>query len=121
MSRTLEPTRRHERKLPMLSEKEMQILRQKPASQTIVLMQGLALSLLNEEDGFYKALEVLLGSCKDISRELAQKMLRDEIELLRKGNVLAWRRVMKETDKRPKNPVCMVMRKLAPPRGKLHV
>lgn len=121
MGKTLEPTRRHERKLPTLSEKEMQILRQKPASQTDILLQGLALSLLGEEDGFYKALEVLLRSRKDISRELAEEMLRIEIELLRRGNVEAWRRVIRKANIRPNEPVCMVMQKLAPPRRKLHV
>ena len=118
MSRTLEPTRRHERKLPTLSEEEMQILRQKPASQTDILLQGLALSLLGEEDGFYKALEVLLRSRKDISRELAEEMLRKRIRMLRRGNVFAWCTVDRITDRRPDSPVCMVMQKFSPLRRK---
>jgi len=116
--KTIESTRRHVIKLPTLSQEEMRILRQKPASQTDVFMQGLALSLLDEEDGFYKALEVLLGSCKDISHELAKEMLRKRIRMLRRGNVQAWCTVDRITDRRPDSPVCRIMQRFSPLRRK---
>ena len=114
MCRLIEPPPRHVIKLPKLSQEEMKILRQKPASQTDVFVQGLALSLLNEEDGFYKALGVLLGSCKDISHELASEMLKKRIALLRKGNIRAWRKLCELAEKRSGSPVSKIIMKLSP-------
>jgi len=105
-------------KLPKLSQEEIEILRQKPASQTDVFMQGLALSLLDEEDGFYKALEVLLGSCKGVDRMLVKEMLKKRIHMLRRGNIQAWCTVDRITKKRPESPVCKIMQRFSPLRRK---
>jgi len=116
--KTIKSTRRHVIKLPKLSQEEIEILRQKPASQTDVFMQGLALSLLDEEDGFYKALEVLLGSCKGVDRMLVKEMLKKRIHMLRRGNIQAWCTVDRITKKRPESPVCKIMQRFSPLRRK---
>lgn len=114
MCRLLEPTQRHVIKLPQLSQEEMEILRQKSAKPLDILMQGLALSLYGEKDGFYRALEVLLKSCKDVSSEPAKEMLERKITLLRKGHVLSWRKLCEMANKRPDSPVCRIVLQISP-------
>lgn len=107
------PPQSHVIKLPELSQEEMRILRQKPAKTLDILMQGLALSLYGEEDGFCKALEAL-KSCKDISPELARETLNKTIARLSKGNALAWSKLCNAANKRPESPVCRIMLKISP-------
>lgn len=114
MCRLTEPQHHNVFKLSKLTQEEMRILRQKPASQTDVLMQGLALSLYGEEDGFYKALGVLLGSCKDISHELAPEMLKKIIARLRRGNICAWLKLCRLAERRSGSPVSRIVLRVSP-------
>lgn len=110
----LGPPQKHVIKLPELSQEEMETLRQKPADGTSVLMQGLALSLFDEEDGLHMALGALLESRKGVKPELAKKMLGKRVALLRKGNILAWTQLCKIAKKRLGSPVCQLVLKISP-------
>lgn len=98
--------------LPQLSQKEMKTLRQKPAEKGI-LMQGLALSLYSEQDGFCMALEAL-SSCKNIDPKRAQEMLEKTITNLKRGRVSTWTMLLRLAKKRPDLPVSQIVLRISP-------
>ena len=122
MCRLIESTRQHVIKLPKLSQEEMQILRQKPANNSFVLTQSLALSLFDEKDGLHMALEVLLKSRKGMLKpELVKKMLKKRIALLRSGDLRAWGQLCEIASKKPELPVCQIVLQISPLREEVTV
>ena len=113
MFRSVESQHEHEIELPMLTQEEIETLRQRYRNKTDIFLKSLVLGLY-VEGGFYKALEVLPGSCKDMSRDLVLTKLNKIVAQQRHGNVEVWGMVEGLADKRMESPIRGIVKRLSP-------